>query len=335
MTTWTSSSILTLAISLMLSKRNKISLLLTRVSACLLIAFVFSSLNHTNLFAQTTNLHVITKKLDKTFQYRDSYEVNIEGEKADVSIETWSKNEIYLSVEFTAKHPDKATAEADIEKIKYIAERVRNKIYIRNYISVAEGEPQPNANLSARYIVKVPEECPVYLKNYFGTANVINLAKRFRYQGEFSPVGLENVQGSIDLTTRFGDISGKALDGDVTISSRRSNVVLEEIKGRYSINASYGDVRILSASTGLLDLNIIGTKSNIFLFDPKLLDYSYALTAQNGNIYFPSNLRMEFLKNTEEIKKVEFQPRAEYYPNVTISVTFGDIYLEKDKPDQR
>ncbi|MEQ8704586.1 MAG: hypothetical protein RIC19_11745 [Phaeodactylibacter sp.] len=306
--------------------------------ARLLLAILCSGLlglSSNELTAQTSNLHVITKRLEKTFKYRDGYEVNIEGEKADVSIETWGREEISLTVEFVAKHPDKGTAETDIEKIKYIAERVRNKIYIRNYISVAEGEPEPASNLSARYVVKVPESCPVYLKNYFGTANVINLAKRFRYQGEFSPVGLENVQGSIDLTTRFGDISGKRLDGQVTIDSRRSNITLEEIKGRYSINTNYGDVRILSASAGLLDLNITGTKSDIFLFDPKLLDYSYALTAQHGSIYFPSNLKMEFLKNTEDIKKVEFQPRAEYYPSVTISVTFGDIYLEKEKTDRR
>lgn len=287
------------------------------------------------LMAQTTNLHVITKRLEKTFKYRETYEVNIEGEKADVSIETWNKDEIALTVEFIAKHPDKTTAEADIEAIKYIAERLRNKIYVRNYISVPEGAPKPASNLSARYVVRVPEDCPVYLKNYFGTANVINLAKGFRYQGEFSPVGLENVKGSIDLSTRFGDVSGKRLDGDIMINARRSNVTLEEIKGRYSIEANYGDVRILSASAGLLDLNITGTKSDIFLFDPRLLDYGYALTAQHGSIYFPSNLKMEFLKNTDEIKKVEFQPRAEYYPNVTISVTFGDIYLEKEKPDQR
>ena len=105
------------------------------------------------LMAQTTNLHVITKRLEKTFKYRETYEVNIEGEKADVSIETWNKDEIGLTVEFIAKHPDKTTAEADIEAIKYIAERVRNKIYVRNYISVPEGAPKPASNLSARYVV--------------------------------------------------------------------------------------------------------------------------------------------------------------------------------------
>lgn len=287
------------------------------------------------LLAQTTNLHVITKRLEKAFKYREGYEVNIEGEKADVSIETWAKPEIALTVEFTARHPEKAVAEADVEKIKYLAERVRNKIYIRNYISIQKGEAKPQSNLSARYVIRVPADCPVYLKNYFGTANVINLAKRFRFQGEFSTVGLENVKGSIDLTTRFGDISGKGLDGEVNISSRRSDITLEEIRGRYTINANYGDVRILSAAAGLLDLNIEGEQANIFLFDSKLLDYGYALTAQHGQIFFPSNLKLEFLKNTEAIKKVEFQPRAEYYPNVTISVTFGDIYLEKDQPESQ
>lgn len=283
------------------------------------------------LAAQGQDLHVITKKLEKRFAYQSGYEVNIEGEKADVSIMTWDRDEILFEVQFVARHPDKAVAEADVEKMKYVADRVRNKIYVRNYLSIAEGEAPPASNMQAKYQVKVPKDCPVYLKNYFGAAQVANLEKRFRYQGEFSPLGLENVSGEIDMDSRFGDIQGRQLDGQIQISTRRSDLVLEEIQGRYNIQAEYGEIRILSASSGLLDLNIQAEKSNVYLFDRKLLENAYALTAAHGRIIFPSDLRMEFLKNTEALKQVSFQPQQEYYPNITISVSFGDIYLEKDK----
>ncbi len=43
------------------------------------------------VIAQTIKVQVITKKIEKNFQYKDGYEVNIEGEKAEVNIQTWEK----------------------------------------------------------------------------------------------------------------------------------------------------------------------------------------------------------------------------------------------------
>ncbi|MCB0548927.1 MAG: hypothetical protein KDD19_15210 [Phaeodactylibacter sp.] len=285
------------------------------------------------LSAQTTDLHVITKRLEKTFAYQPGYEVNIEGEKADVQIETWDKPQVGIRMELIARHPDKATAEADLEKVRYLAERVKNKIYLRNYIALKEGEPAPKSNLQARYVITVPEDCPVYLKNYFGEANVSNLTKSFRFFGEFSKIDMENVQGDIDLRSRFGNIFGKLLDGNVTIASRRSDITLEQIKGHFDIQSQYGMVSIYSVA-GLLDLNIDAEKGNVYLFDPKLREYSYTLATQHGQVHYPSDLGLELLSEQPELKKMEFKPNQEYYPSITISVTFGDVFLEKEKPKE-
>ena len=282
---------------------------------------------------QTTDLHVITKRLEKVFAFKPGYEVNIEGEKADVQVETWDKPQIAVRLELVARHPDKATAEADLEKIRYLVERVKNKVYLRNYISVKEGEKKPESNLQARYVITVPEECPVYLKNYFGEATISNLTRSFRFFGEFSKIDLENVQGNIDLRSRFGDIFGKFLDGNVSIASRRSDITLEEIKGRFDIQAQYGVVSILSVA-GLLDLNIEAEKGDVYLFDPKLEEYAYTLTARHGQVNYPNGLGLELLSEQQELKKMEFKPNQEYYPSITIAVTFGDVYLAKEKPGE-
>ena len=285
------------------------------------------------LSAQSTDLHVITKRLEKSFAYQPGYEVNIEGEKAEVLVQTWDKPLVSVRLELIARHPDKATAEADVEKIRYLAERVKNKIYLRNYISLKEGDAKPQSNLQAQYVITVPEDCPVYLKNHFGAATVSNLTKSFRFFGEFSKIDLDNVQGNIDLTTRFGDIFGKFLDGNVSIASRRSDITLEEIKGSFDIQSQYGMVSIVSVA-GLLDLNIDAEKGNVYLFDPKLREYAYTLSAQHGQVNYPSDLGLELLSDQQELKKMEFKPNQEYYPSITISVTFGDVYLEKQKPEE-
>lgn len=115
------------------------------------------------------------------FKYWDMYEVNIEGEKVDVFIEIWNKDEIFLMVEFIVKYFEKVIVEIDIEVIKYIVERVCNKIYVCNYIFVLEGDFKFVFNFFVCYVVKVLENCLVYLKNYFGIVNVINFVKWFWY----------------------------------------------------------------------------------------------------------------------------------------------------------
>ncbi|GJM32556.1 MAG: hypothetical protein DHS20C18_15570 [Saprospiraceae bacterium] len=280
-------------------------------------------------FAQTTQ-QVITKTIEKSFAYKKGYEVNIEGEKAEVTINTWDKAEVSVHMEIIAKHPKKDIAERDIEKVKYLTQRIKNKIYLRNYASIEAGETAIEASLSAKYTIYLPKDCPVYLKNYFGTATVSNLNNRLRINGQFSTIGLENIEGFIDVTTRFGDLLAQHLNGQMKINARRSDITLSDIKGSYDIQAQYGVIKIFS-DDDLVDLRIDAEKSDVFLYNPNPALFSYALTANHGNISLPNTLKADLKENTPDIKKVEFRPRQELYPSITISVTFGNISVEKPK----
>lgn len=277
--------------------------------------------------AQVT-VQVITKKIEKTFTYREGYEVNVEGEKAEVIVESWDSDEIRVQLELTAKHPTKATAEKDLEAIKHLIDRVKNKIYVRNYLSTPEGAPEPQSVLSAKYTIYVPEQCPVYLKNYFGTINVSNLLNSVKINSEFSKIGLNNVQGIMDVRTRFGDVIGANLDGEMKLNARRSDITLTDIRGRYDLTAQYGIMRI-RGTKDLLGLNINAEKMDVFLenINPSL--FGFNLTAQNGNINMPNNMRFDYLQNTEQVKRIQFKPVTEYYTTITISVSFGNISIGK------
>lgn len=282
------------------------------------------------LSAQSTTLQVVTKKIEKTFPYKKNYEVNIEGEKAEVVIESWSKNEIKVEMDLIAKHPTKKQAEKDIQFIKHQAELEKNKIYLRNYISVPEGKNKPESSLSARYTITVPEHCPVYLKNQMGKATVNNLSNQFRFRGEFTQIDLFNVQGMIDLKSRFGDIFGRQIGGIVNIYSRRSDINLAELNGSFNLEAYYGVLEIF-ASKELTDLGITANHSDVFLYNANPQAFGYSLTATNGKINLPNNLNVDLLENTADQKKMQFKPDHEYYPNITISISFGSLQVEKEK----
>lgn len=279
--------------------------------------------------AQNNTVQVVTKRIDKSFSYREGYDVNIDGERAEVRVETWKKPEIKVQIEFIAKHNNRDQAEKDLEKMSYLAQRVKNKIYLRNYLNTPEGSPEPESTLKATYVIMLPEECPIYIKNNYGLIDAKNLMSNLRLNTRFSRIGLENIVGNIDINTTFGDLFADQLDGNIKVASRRSDLTLKHMRGRYDIDAQYGILNFF-ATEGLLDFNLNADKSTVFFHNLNTSAFSYNLSVQNGRVDYPNELKFKLLdvKDTG-IKKITFKPNKEYYPNVTISITFGDLYIGK------
>ncbi len=277
--------------------------------------------------AGQTALQVVTKTIEKTFPYKNGVEVNIEGEKAEIQVETWNKNEVKVLLELVAKHPTRTTAEKDLDRMSYSTEQHGNKIYFRNYTENPKNSKKPESDLKAIYTITLPADCPVYLKNHFGLANVANLRKALRINSEFSKIKLENLKGQIGIDTRFGDLEGKNIEGNVTINSRRSDLTLHDIKGTWNINAQYGVLKFFTnPSPELLTMNIEAEKSDVYFFDPKPSAYGYTLTAHYGNITVPSDLKFNYLENSSQLKKAIFSSRLGS-SNISVKISFGDITI--------
>ncbi|MCB0642010.1 MAG: hypothetical protein KDC44_10240, partial [Phaeodactylibacter sp.] len=59
-------------------------------------------------FAQPTTFKVITEVVEKEFKYQPGFEVNIEGQNAEIVVETWDHDEVKVIIELISKHPDQA-----------------------------------------------------------------------------------------------------------------------------------------------------------------------------------------------------------------------------------
>lgn len=279
-----------------------------------------------SLQGQTT-LQVVTKVMENTFPYKNGTEVNIEGEKAEIKVETWNRSEVKVLVELISKHTDRKTAQADLDQMVYSTEQAGNKLYFRNYVSSGKGAKKPTSDLKAIYTITLPADCPVYLKNNYGLTQISNLTKSLRVNSQFSRLNMENLSGQIGIDTRFGDIEGKDIDGNVTINSRRSDITLHDIKGTWNINSQYGVMKFFTnPSPELLTMNITAEKSDVYFFDPKPNYYGYTLTAHYGNITVPNDLKFNYLQNTSELKKAIFSSKIGK-SNISIKISFGDIVI--------
>jgi hypothetical protein len=274
-----------------------------------------------------TKLQVVKKNVTKTWPYKEGFEVNIEGEKAEIVVETWSKNEVKVDIILLAKHPDRAIAEKDLDAMHYVTEQHGKNIYFRNYIQVESGQEKPQASLQAIYTVTLPEECPVYLKNNFGDATVNNLTKYLKLNTKFTNVGLNNLSGETHLQTQFGDIEATGLNGKVFIDAKRSDVTLRDITGIFDITTQYGVLKLFTDRSELA-LNIDAMRSDVYFFDPNPTANGYALEAKYGNITAPSDLKFNYIENTNVMKHVTFQPDGQT-ATMSVKISFGDVVIRK------
>lgn len=278
------------------------------------------------LLAQET-LQVATKKVDKVLAFQEGYELRIEGEKADVKIETWGANKIKVHLELVAKHADLATAKRDLESLKYIIERVGNRVNIRNYLLVDKDQPKPSSNLKAYYVITIPEDCPVDLRNHYGKAEINNLTQQVGVRSEFCQILLTNIQGEVDIETRFGDVTGDKLNGRVHINALRSDLTLTDLRGSFDIKAKYGKIKI-DAKQSLIDLRIDAEKSDIIFLNPALATHNFNLTAFYGKITVPQEMEFDFKEDNATVNKAELHlPATE--GKVSIQTSFGNIVVAR------
>jgi hypothetical protein len=289
------------------------------------LLFAFSPL----LDAQTSNAlrEVVTKTIEDTYTYRPGNELAVEGEKAEIFVETWDKQKIHVKVVMTASHPKLEQAETDLQNLHYIAEEAGQKIFLKNKLK--DKTLRSQSELTVHYYITLPEECPVYLKSHFGGATISNLRNQLRINGEFSAINIDNVQGILDIRSRFGDITGERIDGNVVINSRRSDINLYDIGGTFNINAQYGELRI-SPNLSMRNLHINTDKSDVYIYEPLGGEgLAYDLSLNNGEVKLPVGRRVIELERTTEVRRFAIRPSKERMGTITASIAFGDLYLAK------
>jgi hypothetical protein len=295
-----------------------------RLTVLALTAFLCTSVR-----AQTDNYlrEVVTKTIEDTYPYKPGSELAVEGEKAEIFVETWDEQKISVKIVMTARHPELEQAEEDLKNLEYISEVAGQKIFIKN--KLIDKTKRSRSELTVHYYITLPEECPVYLKSHFGGATISNLRNQLRINGEFSAINIDNVQGILDIRSRFGDITGERIDGNVVINSRRSDINLYDIGGTFNITAQYGELKI-SPNMSLRDLHINADKSDVYIYEPLGGEgLAYDLSMNNGEVKLPDGRKVIEMERTAEVRRFAIRPSQERIGTITASVSFGDLYLAK------
>jgi hypothetical protein len=267
-------------------------------------------------------LQVATKSIEKTVASPAIRTLFINAEKADIELIAWDRSEITIVMELSARHPDKATAAADLGKVQYIADRSGKDYFLRNYILLKEGESKPLSNLKARYTIHLPATCSIDLKNTFGTIQMKGLTNSLKLNADFCTTTLLNIKGRGVLETTFGELKGIEIAGNFTFTSDHTNLRLENIGGAVRMNTLYGNVEI-SPSTGLTSLAIQSKKAVVTMVTKNWQQFDYDINSAYTNIKLPNGFKWK--RNTPDFKDAFFSKNQ--VANVQISAEFGNLTI--------
>ncbi len=253
-----------------------------------------------------TTVQVVTKSVDKTLPYKAGFSLNIDAEKADITLKANPNvKEINVKMELISKNPNLQNAKQDLDALKYIVETQGKTVYLRNYIGIEKGSAKPTSDLKTRYTIEVPSEMVVSVKNNFGKLNVSGLRNKVMLITEFCKTTLTDIKGEMSINTRLGDIDGRGLEGKISVQSNRSDVFLSMAKGECAITAQYGKINIETDKT-FTQLSIKADKAEVHFLPPAATAINYDLEAEYGKVILPQKITPKYIEKSDKKEKVNF-----------------------------
>ena len=206
----------------------------------LVLSVIISPFGGPGGYCQT--LQVATKTIEKSFDKIE--EVRIQAERADIEIVTWNKPEIKLTVELTAKHPDRTTATNDLKTVQFTASQTNNVLYINNYVLITKDIVKPQSNLKVHYILQLPATVSLFIIDSFGKIMIRGLTKNTTLKTQFCNADLSDLRGKINTEIHFGELRLTNIDANTNLVTDHTDAWLKQIAGFCKIRAKNGIIEI-------------------------------------------------------------------------------------------
>ena len=263
------------------------------------LTIIFALLLGQLLFASTKmtsdKFHRVKKEFHKSIKLEKPIQINVYHSLGSIKIIPTKNNQFTIDavIEVASKSREKAA-----EYIKSVSIEVQER---STHIKISSDFPREKGirSISINFSMRVPEKCPLDLKNSFGDIEVgetegmkgemtienahgeiflshcegeANLINKFgsvkitTHKGNLdiecanSKVETSKINGNLTVENTFGKVAADQIEGDVKISNSNDQVSVIGIKGQLDLRNSFGEIQIENVKKGAF---IKGTNCNI------------------------------------------------------------------------
>lgn len=270
--------------------------------------------------------HVVEKVVTRDVAFSRNESLRIAGEKATVHVTGWEEDFVRVRLVFSAKSPDKAVAERELEYMKYALSRDDNTLEIRNTFIIPPETTRTRSSLDALYELTVPRKSKIEVTDTYGNVRLVDLAGELDVTVEFGDIHLQNVEGRISVQSSYGEVRGSDIGGTFSCKTGKSDVYLENVKARCTFNSTYGNIH-LALGEKPQELAIGATRTAVVVKVPDFGAYRYGLRTSHAAIYVPDAYR-KYVKGTggSGTSTLDFAG-APNSPLLKVNTTFSSITI--------
>jgi hypothetical protein len=282
---------------------------------------------NTNPSIAQLNEQVVTREISKIIEWTPGMSMMLNGENAEINCTSHQANTVEIALTIISKHGDRSRAEADLKKMKWLTEVKNNVLYVRNYIELGRNESKPQSTLKVIYNIKVPENFPMDIRDYFGKIHVENLNSTLNIKSEFSQINLNEISGVTTVNTVFGNLRATGIPGDLSVTSNRSDIDISGLGGKLNITSTLAKISLCELNPGAT-VGIDAEKSFIDLKINESSRYTYQFDLINSSFKKPAGMFPDFSKNDQEAITASYNTSGNF-PVISVNLKVGSLTIEK------
>ena len=275
--------------------------------------------------AQEITVKVISKTVEKTFTWKPTDKVKIEGEKAKLSIKGWEGNEVKVIMKQISKARTQQVAEKELAYQRYIFDYKKGTIYIKNYFAIPKGTQQMESIQKVEFQIWIPRKTELEVYNNYGNTHLERLSGSLRLNTKYGNIDLNNYSGSANVKSYFGDLTVTDFAGSLHTDSNHTLTILSKMAGDVEIQSILGDV-IVTYSEKMNRCKVLASKADVTINHINWKTAFVQLATTHGDLLLP-NAQEHYLTNKGD-NKIEFKRGDRRQPiHIDIQTSFGKIII--------
>jgi len=285
----------------------------------------FLTLAFHSIFAfSQESVQVVTKKIEKKFI--DEGHLVVVAEKANISIESWDKDYVYLDLQLFAKHKDRDIAKKDIDYAVYQIDNLHGIIKITNSFS-SENKTKIQSNLSAKYVIKVPRGFTMNVANKYGEIHIDNCeSDRIVVKSSYGKVIMNAVTSDVILETYYSDTEISNSTINLQASSDKGDIKLSNYSGKIDMKTNYGELQIVEG-IAIESINVESKRTKVNVKLNTYLNSNFNINTIDGEIFIQEPYKSK-IKKTGNRNNLAFNKGSR---NVVINTSYCPVKIDVKK----
>lgn len=195
---------------------------------------------------------------EKTFQMKDFQNLSVEVSGANVKIQNWDKQEVYVKISGNEKAISKLKYDV-FQEGDYVRVVIKKKDSFWNWFG---------SNIRVRVEAFVPSKFNARVETSGGDINVSGITGGFRFDTSGGDINLKYLNGKVNAETSGGNIQLLGHKGNMFLSTSGGNITCKNVVGDVKAETSGGDIDIdqndgkLFAETSGGDISILYNGEN-------------------------------------------------------------------------